>query len=252
MCQNQKIAKNQESIPVRGREGEGVHHHVTYPMLHLILLTYLLLPCGQADTGVYILAKSLYAIFEPWAFAKIFFYNCQIWSKYLSRKKMISPRHPGGCAAKVRDGHPQWVELEKSGETRPDIFLQSDKLLCVKNKQLFYDKNFFNLFLREEQISSSLFQTISGCWFLSAEIPCSLTFPFGLTFVAFNFDCHLKSSLISGESRISPRRGSQLPGGRGHQHMILPNFPQNCMELKEFGPGGGVPRAPLFIFEIHT
>ena len=34
----------------------------------------------------------------------------------------------------------------------------------------------------------------------------------------------------------NPRGG----GGRGggHQHTILPNFPQNCMKLKEFGPGG--------------
>ena len=27
-----------------------------------------------------------------------------------------------------------------------------------------------------------------------------------------------------------------LQGGR--QHTILPNFPKNCMELKEFGPWG--------------
>ena len=38
-------------------------------------------------------------------------------------------------------------------------------------------------------------------------------------------------------SRISPRRGCQLPGG-GRQHTILPNFPKNCMKLKEFGPRG--------------
>ena len=36
----------------------------------------------------------------------------------------------------------------------------------------------------------------------------------------------------SGGSRISPRRRHQLPGGR--QHTILPNFPKNCMKLKEF------------------
>ena len=36
-------------------------------------------------------------------------------------------------------------------------------------------------------------------------------------------------------SRISPRRGHQLPGGGGHQHTNLPNFPKNCMKLKEFG-----------------
>ena len=42
--------------------------------------------------------------------------------------------------------------------------------------------------------------------------------------------------MTSGGSRISPRRGRQLPGGR--QHTILPNFPKNCMKLKEFGPRG--------------
>ena len=41
----------------------------------------------------------------------------------------------------------------------------------------------------------------------------------------------------SGGSTISPRRGRQLPGGR--QHKILPNFPKNCMKLKEFGPREG-------------
>ena len=36
-------------------------------------------------------------------------------------------------------------------------------------------------------------------------------------------------------------------GGGGRQHTILPNFPKNCMKLKEFGPlrhataDGGVP-----------
>ena len=45
-------------------------------------------------------------------------------------------------------------------------------------------------------------------------------------------------SVVSGGSRISPRRGRQLPGG-GHQHKILPYFPKNCMKLKEFGPPGG-------------
>ena len=41
----------------------------------------------------------------------------------------------------------------------------------------------------------------------------------------------------SGGSRISPRRGRQLP--RGRQNRILPNFPKNCMKLKEFGPPEG-------------
>ena len=48
----------------------------------------------------------------------------------------------------------------------------------------------------------------------------------------------------SGGSRISPRRGCQLPGG-GRQHMILPKFLQNCMKLKEFRPRGAS-LTPLF------
>ena len=41
-----------------------------------------------------------------------------------------------------------------------------------------------------------------------------------------------------------PEEGAPTPPG-GRQHTILPNFPKNCMELKEFGRGGRVPRAPL-------
>ena len=39
------------------------------------------------------------------------------------------------------------------------------------------------------------------------------------------------------------RGGEANPGGG--QHTILPNFPQNCMKLKEFGPGGARPSRPL-------
>ena len=38
----------------------------------------------------------------------------------------------------------------------------------------------------------------------------------------------------------SPRRG-----GGGFQHMILQNFPKNCMKLKEFGPRARPLRPPL-------
>ena len=41
---------------------------------------------------------------------------------------------------------------------------------------------------------------------------------------------------ISGGSRISPRWGRQPSGW--YQQMILGKFPQNCMQLKEFGSGG--------------
>ena len=47
--------------------------------------------------------------------------------------------------------------------------------------------------------------------------------------------------------------GAKSPGGR--QHTILPNFPKNCMKLKEFGPGGVRPKfyyvdPPLFPFDF--
>ena len=45
------------------------------------------------------------------------------------------------------------------------------------------------------------------------------------------------SMASSGRSRIAPRYGRQPTLGR--QHTILPNFPKNCMKLKEFGPPRG-------------
>ena len=45
--------------------------------------------------------------------------------------------------------------------------------------------------------------------------------------------------------------GANSPGGR--QHTILPNFPQNCMKLKEFGPWGGVrPKFYYVDLPLHT
>ena len=38
-------------------------------------------------------------------------------------------------------------------------------------------------------------------------------------------------------------RGANPRGrGGGRQHTILPNFPPNCMKLKEFGPRGARPK----------
>ena len=43
-----------------------------------------------------------------------------------------------------------------------------------------------------------------------------------------------------------PEEGaSTLHGGR--RHMILPNFPKNCLKLKEFGPGGASLAPPLHL-----
>ena len=42
-----------------------------------------------------------------------------------------------------------------------------------------------------------------------------------------------------------PRGGGASPSGRGGRpHMILPNFPKNCMKLKEFLPPGEGVRVP--------
>ena len=40
--------------------------------------------------------------------------------------------------------------------------------------------------------------------------------------------------------------GANSPGGGGRQHTILPNFPKNCMKLKEFGPPGGGARPKFY------
>ena len=50
--------------------------------------------------------------------------------------------------------------------------------------------------------------------------------------------------ILSGRSRISPRRGANSPRG-AYQHMILSNFPKNCMKLKEFG-------LVIFIVSLHS
>ena len=44
---------------------------------------------------------------------------------------------------------------------------------------------------------------------------------------------------------MSPSGGSRISLKCGCQHTILPNFPQNCKKLKEFGPLGARPCAPL-------
>ena len=52
-----------------------------------------------------------------------------------------------------------------------------------------------------------------------------------------------RSILVTVQWRIHdfPEVGGANPRGGGwRQHKILPNFPQNCMKLKEFGPRGGI------------
>ena len=51
-----------------------------------------------------------------------------------------------------------------------------------------------------------------------------------------NFD---KVSQIQWRIQDFPEVGAPILWGRGCRHTILPNFPKNCMKLKEFGPTGG-------------
>ena len=47
---------------------------------------------------------------------------------------------------------------------------------------------------------------------------------------------------IRGGSRIFPRRGATPKNA-----IIFQIFAENCIKMKEFGPGGGVPGTPLWI-----
>ena len=51
-----------------------------------------------------------------------------------------------------------------------------------------------------------------------------------------------------------PRGGGTIPPRGGCQHTIFPNFPKNCMKLKEFGPplGARIPRVPLLRSAIEN
>ena len=109
------------------------------------------------------------------------------------------------------------------------------RLLCTTHCTT---KHYYYNFACDVQIIQSLlllYSTNCGkCGTLSAQQP------------IHNKHVHVFTQTSSG-SRISPRRGRQLPGGGGRQDTILPNFPKNCMKLKEFGPRGGVhvPHTPL-------
>ena len=51
---------------------------------------------------------------------------------------------------------------------------------------------------------------------------------------------------ISGGSRISETGGANFQGG--DKNLLFGQFfPENCMKMKEFGPGGGGAVPPLFI-----
>ena len=60
-----------------------------------------------------------------------------------------------------------------------------------------------------------------------------------------------RSCFITPATRQKPVADPGFPQGGGansrggHQHKILPNFPKNCMKLKEFGPPGASLAPPL-------
>ena len=49
-------------------------------------------------------------------------------------------------------------------------------------------------------------------------------------------ECQVTSVWKQGRIQDFPEVGVPTLQG-GHQHMILPMFPKECMKLKEFGPG---------------
>ena len=58
-------------------------------------------------------------------------------------------------------------------------------------------------------------------------------------FIWFSEENYLKFSLLCSVADPGSPRGGGANSRGGRQHTILPNFPKNCMKLKEFGPRGG-------------
>ena len=54
-----------------------------------------------------------------------------------------------------------------------------------------------------------------------------------------------------GGSRIIRRRGHR-PSSGGRQHMILLNFPKNCMKLRKIWAGGGLLPGALLDLPLHA
>ena len=102
--------------------------------------------------------------------------------------------------------------------------------------------------------TSLLQQSVPLFFILSTCVKCILWWAIKSTLILFSI--HFNSGILhrkkdsnskkywNSKWRIQdfPEEGAPTPWGR--QHTILPNFPKNCMKLKEFGSGGGVPRAP--------
>ena len=89
---------------------------------------------------------------------------------------------------------------------------------------------------RMSVLSSQLLHCKDGCRYLH-NVPqwAPLYPPIILDAVKFNFFFTLQWRI-----QDFPEVGAPISwrgGGRRRQHTILPNFPKNCMKLKEFGPG---------------
>ena len=68
---------------------------------------------------------------------------------------------------------------------------------------------------------------------------------------------HLRFKIYSPKVGTLILRGGEGDGGVGHRHTILPNFPKNCIKLKEFGPRERCSKfyyvdPPLKSYNIHT
>ena len=78
----------------------------------------------------------------------------------------------------------------------------------------------------------------SACWEIRSTIRRYASYWNAILF-ARRLLFKLLGNMLSVADPGFPRgEGANSPGG-GRQHTILPNFPKNCMKLKEFGPSGG-------------
>ena len=93
-------------------------------------------------------------------------------------------------------------------------------------------------------VAMSFVATQNGIQFLTLPLPHRVNEPLvfvaldGINIMSLSFLILLR--VLCADSVADPgfSRGGGANSPGGHQHTILPNFPKNCMKLKEFGPRG--------------
>ena len=107
------------------------------------------------------------------------------------------------------------------------------------------NRGLFN-FLVANCISKAPWQSAGRVWETSCHFVITWFFKKKCTCHNTKIGIFHKAIIFSGGSRISPRRGRQLPRG-GANIRFRQIFPKTAWNWKNFNPrkGGGVPRAPL-------